>query len=68
MVQGQVPKEKKNPQPLKAQLVNEDSCCDLLTQRWVAHQRVNIKLEQVDIPMELDTGANRHWSFCDGHQ
>ena len=39
MAQGQVPKGKKSPHPLKAHLVNDNGC-----QHWVAHQQVNIKL------------------------
>ena len=63
--QGQVQKGKKNPHPLKTHQVtdhdsDEDGCYDIFrcTQPQVAPLRVNMKLEQVDIPMELDTGAS----------
>ena len=63
--QGQVQKGKKNPHPLKTHQVmdhdsDEDGCYDIFqcSQPRVAPLRVNMKLEQVDIPMELDTGAS----------
>ena len=63
--QGQVQKGKKNPHPLKTHQVtdhdsDEDGCYNIFqsTQPRVTPLRVNMKLEQVDIPMELDTGAS----------
>ena len=60
MAQGQVPKGKKSPHPLKAHLVNDNGCCDPTLSRTSAGEH---KTSVGGHPH----GAG-HWSYCDKHQ